>query len=198
MMKQLFFQILLFSLLTACVQADTTFEKEAKALCNIYAPANLKAAEGMDVLKKFEYVNSQTRNTIKSKAFQSIFEQLTKEAPADFFTALQKKISEQLGKQWTCDNAKAFYTITWKRVDAQPEAQVILVHIKDDKFYEINGTRYALSEVDKIKQAIHSAANGKDYTLHLQIPPSTGRETLNKYLEPLRKIGVKKLSVVEK
>lgn len=197
-MKHFFINILLFSLLTACAQANNAIEDEAKALCDIYAPANLKATEGMDVLKKFEYVNKQIRNTIQSKTFQTIFEKLAKQGDPNFYGSLQKEISTELGKPWDCENARAFYTIAWQRVDAQPELPVILVHVKDDKFYEINGTRYALTEVDKIKQAIHTASGGKDYKLHLQIPPSTDRETLNKYLEPLRKIGIKKLSIVEK
>lgn len=196
-MKKLFIIIFLLSSLSACQQDTASLADEANALCAIYAPESLQATEGMDLLTTFDYVNTKIRNTIKSKEFNHLFEELANEGNADFYAALEKKVSALLGKEWVCENAKAFYSITWQRAESSQDVKIIPVNIVDNEFYEINGAQYAFSDVDKIKNALDELSNGAEFKLQLSIPASTGEEALNNYLNPLREIGIKHLTLVE-
>lgn len=197
-MKKLLIKAILLLLLTACAQANSKFEKEANALCDIYSTENLKETKGMDVLEKFEFVNAKIRSTIKSPELHAIFKKLAEEGNKDFYTALNKEMSNLTGKEWNCRNAEIFYAISWERAGDKQNEIIVPVYLVEGKAYHIDGQNYDFEDVDKIKEALHSAAHGKEYKIRLQIPVSTSRETLNKYLEPFRKIGVKKLSVIEK
>lgn len=196
-MKKLLIVVVLLWMQIACSQSNNTFEKEAEAICAIYTPESLAATTGMDLLARFEYVNSKIRNTIKSQTFNTIFDELAQEGNTDFYGALQAKVSTHLGKVWTCDDAKAFYAISWQRVDPQQDAKVVQVYIVDGAFYEIDGKHYAFSDIEKLQSAINTVTNGEEFKLHLNVPNATSSEELNVYLGPLRKIGIKNLSIVE-
>lgn len=172
-------------------------ELEANALCDIYKPANLQSIRSDDALKTFEAVNGQIRQTIQSKEFKEIFKNLAEQAPINYYDELAKAISTKLGKPWVCEDAKAFYTVQWQKVETNTDQVVIQIRVLDGDTYQINDQNYSMSETDEIRQAINLIAKDQEFTIQLYIPKATEEDKLNHYLDPLRKIGVKQLSIVE-
>ena len=74
---------------------------------------------------------------------------------------------------------------------------VIQIIVKDNDTYHINGQSYLTLQSEKIKQAIDAIANGQDYRIQLYILQDTQKEILNNYLDPMSKICIKQLSIVE-
>lgn len=181
-----------------CSQSQSTHMQEAEAICAIYSPQNLQqAVSGKDLLATVEYVNNRLRETVKSQEMKAIVEKLAREGNPDFYAALQQEISTLIGKTWSCKDAKNFYVNSWQTVESSQAGVLIEISVVEGKYYQIDNTDYDMAKTEDIKIVLDTLADSQPYTIQLSIPAGTDPELLNQYLEPLRKIGVKKLSVVE-
>ncbi len=189
--------LLVLLLQISCGQNQASLTQQADSLCAIYAPGQLKVTEDMNLLDTFNYVNERIRKEINSDEFRAIFKKLAEEGNRDFYGALEKEVSELLGEKWHCEQAKMFYSVTWQRVDGGNEEYLVPIMVIEEKYYVINDSKYIFSDLENIKNAINSKAKDKEFKIELTIPVSTNEEQLNQYLEPFRKLGIKRLSVLE-
>ena len=185
--------------IVGCTPSQSTHIKEAEAICALYSPQNLHAAaSGNGALTTSEYVNNQLRETMKTQEMKAIFAKLTQESHADVYNVMQTEISALIGTTWTCEDAKNFYAINWQPVEAAQEGELIIeVTVVEGQYYQIDNTEYPMANTEDLKVVLDTLSDGQAYTVRLSVPAGTSDAARSQYLEPLRKLGVKKLSLVE-
>jgi len=193
-MKQYFvLLIFIFFLQSACASnQQEVYKHEAEVFCNLHQPERWKSRSEYTVLENFEHLNKEIKKNIHSKAFLAIFDKLATQEYDNFYETIRPEISQLIGQEWQCDAAKIFYAIKWQKVDNTKDKNEITITVLNNGEFQIQQSRYKPSEIQAIRLAIKPETN----KILFKVPQNTSSEILNQYLEPLRKIGVKNLSIL--
>jgi len=196
MKYHLVLMIFIFFTHTACASNKAVYEREAQAFCSLHHPNQWKSRSEFTALENFEYLNKKIKSNINSKAFLDIFDKLAAQSYNNFYHAIRPEISKLVGHEWHCDAAKEFYTLNWEQVDTAKDNNEIIITVLESGEFQIKHSRYKLSDIEDIRHAITFKSKGKDQKILFKVPKKTSDKMLNLYLEPLRQIGIKYLTIV--
>ena len=197
MLKQrvLFFVIVLLTQ-SACASDLDIYRQEADAFCNLHHPDKWQSRSGYSALENLEHLNAQIRSVIQSDEFLAVFERLAAQGYDDFYAAIQPEISKLIEREWRCEAAKEFYAIQWQRAEADNEQVVVPISVLADGRFQIGNSSFESSDIEGIGDAIRAASKGQVYKVLLKVPKNTTDEKLRDYFEPLRQLGVRKISLI--
>jgi hypothetical protein len=135
------------------------------------------------------------RDTITNREFLAIFNRLADQGYENLYTSIRPEISRLLGHEWSCTNAEKFYTIKWQRIDQEKQLKISI--IGSGNYFVIDNTKLQLDNIEGIKQKIQKLAQNRPYIVNLYVNSELIDQEFNQYLEPLRQIGVSRVTLIE-
>jgi biopolymer transport protein ExbD len=199
--NRLFITYIITLSIFGCTTNDKNYEDEAIAFCEAHNPLNWVAyqnrADAVDLKKALDKRLSQV---IESDEFNKIINALDQVVfSRQLYPTAQSKISALIGKDWECKYYQAFYAIDFVQyptpLDSDSDAAVILA-IDDAGNFSVNAMKLIDNRVDTLKRGIVMAASASPPKVIIQTSPSAPKEALNAALDLLRKLKVKKVSII--